>query len=273
MAQNSLVGKLLSEGHEVFIKKGQVNIRPKSNCVIFQDWLNNHKQQITAEISTQTGIPIFAFISHKVGNFAKRKKGGGIAMQFKKISNGEPAYTIFNVNLNRKRKSKLGEAGSPFPEGQFGLTKDYDLYKLWGYTGLPIPKPSCFHDRMGNLKKILFTGPITKGEKLTASLLRPVEITYQQILQAFEIHGVPNNYQTSYGQLPDNYQTSPPYKQSSQNHLDQGFQPNSSTVEKYYGISKQGSTGIRGSVISVNTLKRPQDQSIEEWLADYNNAK
>jgi len=60
-----------------------------------------------------------------------------------------------------------------------------------------------------------------------------------------------------------------PEKESQQTHTQKDIQLLSTTGENNYGISKQGSAGIRGNVLPLNKLKRPEAQSVDEWLRHY----
>lgn len=192
-------------------------------------------------------------------------------MQFSCLGAVSAPYVIFNADLTRTRNTNHGRAGSALPDGQFRISKKYHFYKFWQATGLPMPKLSSFHDRMGALKSILFSGVFVKGERLRADSIRPINLTCEQIKDAvFNA----DNSRTICGQQPDNNQTRLPDKELTENQSVPAFQPLSTTGSSNYGVSKQGSTEIRGNVTPINvTSKSPMEQSREEWLAAYDSTK
>jgi len=60
-----------------------------------------------------------------------------------------------------------------------------------------------------------------------------------------------------------------PDKESQQDYSQQRFQPIQTTGQSNYDISQQGSAGIRDCISSLHTSITPQEQTTEEWLADY----
>ncbi len=122
---------------------------------------------------------------------------------------------------------------------------------------------------MGNLKGLVFTGEYTRGERLDAATLHPLNITHCELLAAFNLATMPYRPQTTPIQYPDNSQTRLPYKDFLETQHSKGLQPISTTGESNCGTSNQGDTGTRGNVMPIRTAIRPEDQNTEEWWMDY----
>ena len=103
---------------------------------------------------------------------------------------GVKAYAIFNANLTRSRNTKSGKAGDPLPTGQFHLAKGATFIKLWNNAGVKKPSSSTeYYKRMGNLKKLIFTGNphATEQDRLVSGSIKPLEITLDEILKAYNL--------------------------------------------------------------------------------------
>lgn len=261
------VGKLLSRGDEVCIEHGRLVIRPASGKPIPQAWFQEHAQGLIREILNGVGIESYEYRDYTTGLYGKGKLPG-VNVQFRSVVANCSAYTIFNADLTRSRTTQTGKAGSPLPDGHFRAGELSHFYKFWIEAGLAVPKSlTSFHDYMGKLRSILFTAEMTanRQNRMKSGSIRPVSVSAEQVRAAF----APDNPQTKPGQVPDNFRTAPPDKESAQRLEARGFQPKSTTCHESHG-----KTVISDCEYTVTTLpppprKRPQEQTDEEWLADF----
>ena len=104
---------------------------------------------------------------------------GGVTLQFIDLATGENYYAIFNAELSRKRATRRHQAGTRLPGKQFRISRRHLFYRFWRNTGLPVPpRLGAFHDYMGNLRKLQFSGELVAGKpnRLNASSLQPLQI-------------------------------------------------------------------------------------------------
>lgn len=261
------IQKLLSRGDEVCIECGQLVIRPATKKPVPPDWLREHSPTLIREILIAIGIDAYEYCGYTTGRYG-RGKWPGITLQFSSSVTHTDAHAFFNVELARIRDTKAGKAGTPLPEGHFRVGKGSHFFRFWEATELPMPKRlASFHDYLGNLREILFTADITKGHqnRLIAKSLHPLSVSAADVRKAF----LSDNSRTTARQVPDNSRTRVPDKDSAQALETRGFQPKPTTCAGDYGnkvISKHGNTGADSPFLS---RKRPEDQTNEEWLADY----
>ncbi|MBF6040221.1 hypothetical protein H8F22_15200 [Pseudomonas sp. P154a] len=261
------VGKLLSRGDEIRIELGRLVIRPSSGKPVPQDWMDKHSPALLREILHTMGIDAYEYGGYSTGKFG-HQKASGVAIQLPSFVDGLDTHAIFNAELNRDRTTKAGAKGSDLPKGHFRIGKRSHLYRFWQSTGLPTPKRlSSLHDYLGNLRGILFVADLVVGQtkRLDTASLRPLAITFAEVHNAFQ----PDNYRTISGQPAGNCRTKVPDKVSAPDQQNQGLQGNQTTGTENHGktvISKDGYTAVNESAPS---RKPPQEQSVEEWLADY----
>ncbi|MDG2272482.1 MAG: hypothetical protein P8L39_09265, partial [Halioglobus sp.] len=248
MKPRNLLQDLLTRGDIVSIENGRLSLLPASGKPVGSDWLSQHTDQLFEEALTRSSVTGLKYESYNTGRYGEHR-AGGLTMQFYNMVTSENLHAIFNVNLDRARNSKHGKAGTPLPERQFRVGKKAHIYKFWLTTGLEIPpRLSSFHDYMGNLRQLLFTGGYKSGGRLECDTLCPLNITHRQLLHAFNCTDLPYNPQTPPRQQPDNIQTRFPDKKLLEAQQPQPFPAISTTCEFSYGTSKQGSTGTRGKV-------------------------
>lgn len=270
MEPESLLERLLIKGDLVAIENGGLKLEPASGKPVPSEWLAHHQDQIITEILTRTGVDAFVFEDYSTGSYVAGQ-GGGVTLQFTGLLTGSNPYVIFNANLKRSRKTKSGKKGSPLPKGQFHVGKRSHFYKFWKATGLRMPtRLSVFHDYMGNLKGLLFTGDFQKETRLNAETVRPLNITHAQTIAAFNDLNMPDNCHTTSRQFPDNSQTRVPDKEIKQPPTQQGFQAISGAGKNKCGLSIQGGTDTRGNIIPLKKpYKNPKDQTVDEWSEHY----
>lgn len=258
-AENVPLSCLLARGDAVAVKRGRLSIVAASGKAIPVRWLAVHERRIIAEAASMAGVMALAYQGYSVGNYGP-KRAGGVTLQFHCLVTGQEVFAIFNASTKRARTTAYGESGSPLPVGQFRVGKNSGFYKFWESAGLPHrQRRSDFHDYMGRLAEVVFTGNLANGERLNASTLQPLNIDFTA--------NQPDNFPTSARQLPDTAPTSMPDKKLPQRKQTRGMQGDSAT-----GANRCGNTVIREYGDTGKPVS-PDSQSVDEWLADYEDAE
>jgi hypothetical protein len=192
------------------------------------------------------------YLSYSVGSYG-RGKYEGITLHFICEATGESYYVIFNVDRKYKRGKKKGKAR---PGKQFSVSKQSKFYKLWVHTcGLDEPPKglTTFHDYMGRLKSFKFQAETIDDNQLFKDSLRLMS----------------ENCPITDGYPPDTCQKKYPDSDSAQPVDFIGCQPESYTCAKKYVLSKQVNTNEVRPVTALTETQRVQEQSVDEWWADY----
>ncbi len=261
------VGKLLCRGDDVYIEHGRLVIRPASGKPIPQPWFQDHSPILIKEVLTNLRIKAYEYCSYTTGHYGSRKLPG-LTLQFQNAVTGESAYAIFNAELTRRRNTEAGIKGAPLPSGHFRVGKRSHFYRFWQSTGIPEPKRlAAFHDYMGNLRGILFTAHETEGlqSRLDAGSLKTLSVPSLDVRKEF----LPDSLRTIAKQMPDKILTRLPDKGDSQALAARGFQPKATTCSEYHGKAVFSGDGKEVSSSLSLSPKRPEEQTIDEWLADY----
>lgn len=263
-----LVTKLLSRGDTVSIEQGRLIIKPASGKPVPVEWLTESTPDICRAILKASGLDAFEYIGYHTGHYGKHK-APGVTLQFVSVVTGEAAYAIFNVDLTRHRTTASGKAGSTLPVGQFRAGERSHFYKFWISTGLKTPDSmQRFYKRMGKLSGILFVGTLA-NDRFDAQSIQPLNIASERVRMAVLGHkeGI------SRAQGGHKEDISEGHNETATSHAPQGLQPFPTACVSNHGktvISKQGN-----KVSPINPLtprKAPQEQTVDEWLADYESA-
>jgi len=269
MEPKSLLERLLIRGDFVAIENGRLKLESANGNTIPDEWLLRNRTQIIAEIIKLINMDAFSYESYSTGNYLKCP-AGGVTLQFTSLLTGESVHVIFNAELTRNRNTKYGDKGKPLPKGHFRVDKKFAFFKFWKATGLLIPKRlSSFHDHMGKLQELVFTGGVDHKRRIQKDTISLLTVTHQQLHTAFQISRLPDKPRTTPGHSSDNSRTIVPDKHSPLPHAQQAVQPITTTGENNHDTSKQGNAGIRGNVFPLNKPKRPEEQSVDEWLDGY----
>ena len=265
----SLAFDLLQRGDEIYIAGGRLVINSKSGKPVPDEWFKEKSHDLTCDILNKTNTEAFIYESYSTGQYGS-KRYSGVTLQFTSLLSGNEAFAIFNADLKRLKTAIKGKKGEPLPTGQFRVGKKSGFHKFWNQTGLDLPpRLSSFHDYMGNLKPLFFTGDYRQGKKLSNESLRPLNISYSEMLRAFNIGELTDKALTNSIHCPNNSHTILPYKELPDRPVSQGLQPILTTGDRNYGKRLKGSTDIRDRVIPISTVERPEEQTVDEWLADY----
>jgi len=228
-------------------------VLPASGLPVPQKWLDDNSINVVTEILQQTGKDGLLYLEYSTGNYCK-SLASGVTLQFQNLMTGVKAYTIFNADLTRSRSTKNGKAGEPLPTGKFNLAKGAGFIKFWNKTGVKKPLSRTeFHKRMGNLKTLLFTGNphATKQDRLVSSSIKPLEITFDEIIKAYNLS---DSSAIIERQLCDNPAIRVSDKETLQPSETLGLQADSTTGENYYGKTVIRKKVIRENAYPINTL-------------------
>ena len=187
---NSMFKTLLLRGDYVAVEAGRLTIRAKSEDSVPDYWYKQYHDNMVQDIAYLLGVPVLRFISFNTGKYG-RHKADGVNLQFEDLTSNKDAYAIFNVDLARKRTTKNGKKGQPLSGKQFSVPRKSLFRQFWIASGLIEPNRSTkYSGYMGNLKSIIFTanyqGTDSKGERLTKQSIRPLSISYQEIVQMMD---------------------------------------------------------------------------------------
>ena len=248
-----LVPLMLNRGDSLAIKCGALVVLPASGLPVPQKWLDDNSINVVTEILQQTGKDGLLYLEFSTGNYCK-SLASGVTLQFQNLMTGVKAYAIFNADLTRSRSTKNGKAGDPLPTGQFNLAKGAAFVKFWDKTGVKKPLSRTeFHKRMGNLKALLFTGNPhpTKQDRLVSSSIKPLEITFDEIIKAYNLS---DSSAIIERQLCDNPAIRVSDKETLQPSETLGLHADSTTGENYYGKTVIRKKVIRENAYPINTL-------------------
>jgi hypothetical protein len=299
ISDSSLLAKLLHKGDEIDIVQGKLVIKPSSGLAVPLTWLKQNEALLINDICRLFNIVPLRYISYTTGSYGV-KKSQGITLQFSNLQSGEDAYIIYNANLKRTRKSKHAKKGDLLPGKQFIVSERSGFYKFWLSTGLPLPKsPSKFYECIGKLKSLVFISSIDFNNRITDKKLPLLELSFHEILNKHRVTlaSKKNEELTAKQPLIFRQETAKqplifPAKDIEQKPTHNGLAENQSTC-----TSKCGNTVIRKEVLStgvgldntpinntnnkevdenINEVnlqkKRPEDQTADEWLEDWESA-
>lgn len=256
------LAKLFSNGHKVEILNGRLIISPEVVQSIDKDAL-------LFEIATVTSTELLIYQSYSAGAYQGKYKG--VTLQFDRLLSEQGAYVNFNAITIRQKDTTKGKKGERLPKGRFSVRIKHKFYKLWKRCDLPMPNsPTRFWDRMGNLKKIVFTGNFSKGERLDKDSLKPVDLSHKEIKECFNGY-LAHKERISNAQPTHKERIRPTHKETTESHAKQGLQAKQSTGRNKYGNKVIRECGNKGNdSISITTTKKPpQEQSNDEWLEDW----
>ena len=258
-----LMPRLLKRGAKVSIDRGILQIWPASNRAVPDDWLAKNRPRLLREILDAIDIEAFEYIEYSTGFYRPHNKGG-ITLQFISVREGLPMHSIFNASLTRKRNTATKKAGATLPKNHFRIGKRSGFYRFWMSTGLPIRRLSDLHDYMGKLRPILFCGQYKNG-RITSATLAPLSISAAEIASAFA-----DTSPTDLRQPSDISPTKSPDKETLEKPISRGLQPDSTACHLNRGNTVIRSYGHTGP--SLSSIIHPEDQTITEWLNDYDSA-
>ena len=260
---------LLERGDILEIVDGRLNIIANSGVLVPDFWLTAYSDDLVLALLAQLAIDAYIYESYTTGRYGA-KCYSGVCLQFVSLLSGDSAHVIFNVGLDRVKTTVKGRKGTPLPDGQFRVGKRSEFYKFWNRADQKLPpRLSSFHDYMGNLKGAFFVATVADSEKLEKQSLRLLDISSAQISSAFSKASVTDDQHTQTIQKPNNIHTTNPYNHYAENHTQRDLSSISTTDKYNCGKRLKGSAVVRETGVPTIANKRPQDQTVEEWLVDY----
>lgn len=274
----SLLDRLTNRGDLVVLQRGRLIIQPASGAAVPQDWLKNHNDELATALATRANISLYKYTGYTAGSYTEYK-ADGVALRFINLATSEDAYAVFNVNRSRAQTTARGKAGSKLTGNRFRITRNMALYKFWMRSGLPEPKSkylSEFHRVMGRLKSVYFTMVVSDGkaDKNTIQGLTIIENDGELVRgkvgdkagnQVGEKGGrlagieIPPNLYDTRATDDFNYVSNVVRLKLTRRHVGKSPSHPNNTL----------STAQTNTIHNEKTSVAPQDQSVEEWLADY----
>lgn len=268
--RSELLGLLLARGDAVSIELGVLVIVPVSGKSVPSDWLSDNSETLIRQILGVIGQDAYRYQSHKTGHYGPRKSAG-LTLQFQSVMTDDEAYAIFNAGLTRARNTASGKKGAPLPAGQFRAAPGSHLTMFWQSTGITLKRLAAMHDYIGRLRNVLFSASPTLGRddgRLNAGTLRALNIPSTLIRQAMALDKQP----TKTRQATDTQRTCRPDKDTAQSQHSCRVQPTMTTWANHCGNTIIRGRGNTGNLQATPARTPPQEQSVDEWLADYDPA-
>ncbi|HKM36068.1 MAG TPA: hypothetical protein VJY83_00315 [Thiopseudomonas sp.] len=282
-----MLKSLISRGDQVAIIDGILQIQPASGKPVPDDWYSDNKQRLITEIAKAVSVTTYCYTGYTVGKYDVNGKGrlaDGVTLQFVDVVTGENPHAIFNAELKRVQASKCGKykAGSPLKKKRFTPPATGAFCQFIERSGLPKPRYlSESSEKMGQLKKHVFTMSIGEKGKAINETLITLSVTYADILKALniavkvraEIGGSSGRVRETIGQEVRGGNSVKPD--------DIRLTDDSSCVSNSVRLKLIRKDGNRGACIPLTGTQyrpdtdtpsksvKPQDQSLDDWLADY----
>ena len=287
---------LINRGDVFNITNGKLNIAPSSGKIVPDKWLKDNSAYLLKQICEVTQQSIYQFTQFKVGRYSNRFDG--LTMSFTDLKYNSDYYTIFNVSLDRKK------GGGRLKGKLFNPPAQGALLKFWSRSNLPKPRrPSELYKKINMMKNYIWQAQVSEKNKIETQSLRLANITHQQILDgigggvsaAHERHNSGVIVSSNSGALSgQNKEAFIGGNELPNNHIYQGVESSLTTCVNSHGynklriststgannhdISKQGSAVVSSPIplpikqYKGGNTRRPQDQTVAEWLDDYDNA-
>ena len=189
-------------------------------------------------------------------------KADGLTLRFTHPESRSDYYVIFNVRLDRQRDSKKHKAGTPYPRGQFWVSKRYEFFRFWQRTRLKVPpRLSAFNDYMGNLAQLTYQADIARLNRLDAKTLRPWHADDSSFVSVEADKG-----QTLPEHRTDKAQTAGPNR-------DVAGRPNIRAFgDQLIACSEDHEKSKQGDALTSTVARKSHgvsNQSVDEWLSEY----
>lgn len=300
-----LLNDLLNSGYTLAVLNGRLCIESQLNVSGEKPLSKRQRENIAKEITKLTGYDIFTYQSYTTGNYGV-KKSAGLTLQFQSILTGNDAHIIFNANLTRQRSTKNHVKGSPLPSKQFHVGKRSKFYKFWLGAGLKEPESlSKFYKYMGNLKGVLFSLMPDSSGRIRNKEPHLINISFEEITAKLVVPNSPNSALTQPFNSPNLALRNSPnelYSKPQEHLVSEGVE---SACDVNHDISYQVGECISHTVNPINiepvnkpieketntkkvtypdwmlsnppanteqfdtVKKRPQEQSVDEWIENY----
>ena len=225
-------------------------------------------------IATQSNTEIFQYIGYSTGH-KPGQSTGSLTLNFNNVRTLDHVRMIFNVDTYRQRTSKNSIKGSQRHKGDFLPPENGAFVKFWTGLEMEMPRKRCeYKNKLGRLKKSYFTGQTETcnyGAKFVDKHIQRATIALEN--HEVTVHGfrAANNLLITRQEPAKEYcQAIQPTPDSELDLAQSRCVSNSPRVKSsdYRGKYKELPLSAPRCA-SAGTKTRPQDQTNEEWLADY----
>jgi|SRR5690554_1493072 len=274
---SKLLQYLLNRGDYIAIENGKLVINPASGHPVPPEWLADHQQNLILEIIRQSGKDAYKFTKHSTGAYGKHK-ADGVTLFFTNHLTGEQAYVVFNVH--RDKVIGTGKLG----KNKFRVTEQMALYRLYLKVVQQVPlrrRLTEGHRLLRHFKELVITfnsvnGLVVKGTIETFNHIPNLEDTHKKhgkkVVETWQNTGK-NVVKKSGNVFPDRPDTATVTDKS--NYVSSELR--NKLISK--DVISNSFTSLNSSLIDSNssnefhTKKRPEDQTVDEWLVDYDEAQ
>src|SRR5690554_2551691 len=267
---SKLLQQLLNRDDYVAIEGGKLVILPASGQPVPLDWLATHQQELINALIKTSGKEAYSFTRFSVGSYGKHK-ADGVTLFFTNLLTGEQFHAVYNVHRSRRDgKGKL-------KGNQFRITEQMALSQL--YFKLLERRPehkrlSEGHRLIAHFKDLVLTFDSTNGkaDKATITTLSFIPLNGKNMGVTWE----------TYGKNVGNFRGNDfPIRPDTATITDKSNYVSSELRNKLISrdVISNSFTSLNSSLIDSNssnefhTKKRPEDQTVDEWLVDYDGAK
>lgn len=266
-----LLASLIGRGDAVSVEQGRLSIVSASGRSIPDGWRKSKSRALVSAAADLAGCVALEYVGYSVGTYPISQGGArlaeGVTLQFLCVSTGSPYYSVFNAEIYRKATTRHGKKGSRLPAGHFRVSKNHAFYKFWLSTGLSWHRRSDFHDYMGKLAPLVFTGSVSSGERIRATSLAPLHLSAGDLAELVRSR-VADKAPTGHRPLTDREPTVTSDSDSPQTQAVQGLRAGQGAGGLGYGEKVIRLSGYKARVDTP-----PQLQSTEEWVEALENAE
>lgn len=246
----------MAPGHWVAIVAGRVEIQDMAGTMVTGCYSRAQIEQIVGAIAAKRESSLYIYQGFSTGKYAGGRFAG-VTLFYKDALSGDSFYVVFNAGLTYSRSTPTKKRGTPLPGKRFNVGKNHALTQLWKDLGLTLPaKLSELHKCMGKLSTVVVTAERKRG-KLVKGTISPANVQPQP-----SDASPCDNLSIMARQERDKPATEVCDKESPEPLTTADSQPDSSA-----GLEDRVKQGNQGAALLSNV--RPEDQSIDEWLADY----
>lgn len=286
MKNSPLLTKLVDCGYQIQIKQGRLSVLFATGYP--RELSKEEQARLVDEIASLVPVTLLSYQGYRTGLYpvSSTQKCAGLYMTLSIA--GQPqkdAYSLFNIEATYTRTTAKHKAGEALPKGQFRAKPRSKFTNLWRACGFSLPdggKTSAFHSRMGKLLAVIMTGTESREKPGRFHDLTPACISHETIKTAYRAERkqppAPIQHLSNAQSKPNKSLRAAP-KEIAQAQQMRALETDSGTGETStekgqqveannnpYKAMKEGYRVFRPEQPPAN------DQSIDDWLADYDSA-
>ena len=268
-----MINKLINKGDYVAIEDGLLVIKPASGKPVPDKWLKDNSNNLVNEILKLTNSAAYRFTHHTTA-VEPGYSSDRLTLWFVSYTSGCEVLAHFNVDLNRKRNGAKNKAGTKLPPGEFIPRKQSKYVQWWSGLNLPKPRyPSEYHRKLHHLKALLFSGEtdLTKNHQVrfkdkNIELLN-IDFDYIKLSSNIEFSRLTGGELAVKERLIGGEYA---VKDGGEGNTATSINTGSPAISECVSESVRLKNNVIRTTCSVDVKKPPQEQSTDEWLADYN---